>query len=87
MPMAIARCESFGTFRDAWSSLEADYGDRTWLVVVDRNLLRANEGALRGLGEWGCCNIGLLENFTGEQTFQLSIASGAGHNRAELAGE
>jgi 3-dehydroquinate synthase len=47
--MSIARCESFETFREAWSALEADYADRTWLVVVDRNLLRANDGVLRGL--------------------------------------
>ena len=50
MTMAIARCESFGSFRDIWSALEADYGDRTWLIVIDRNLLRANDGVLRGLG-------------------------------------
>jgi 3-dehydroquinate synthase len=47
--MRIARCEFHARFADAWSSLEERFGDRTWLVVADRNLLSRNRYALSGL--------------------------------------
>ena len=47
--MPVARCEFHPRFADAWSSLEERFGDRTWLIVADRNLLRRNDRALRGL--------------------------------------
>jgi 3-dehydroquinate synthase len=47
--MAVVRCHSYGTFRAAWSALEESYGERTWLVVTDRNLVRAGAEPYRGL--------------------------------------
>lgn len=69
MTMAIARCETFGTFREVWSSLEESYGDRTWLVVVDRNLVRANPAAIRGLARRR--RRGLIELVGGERVKSL----------------
>jgi 3-dehydroquinate synthase len=47
--MRITRCEFHPRFADAWSALEERFGDRTWLVVADRNLLSRNRRALAGL--------------------------------------
>ena len=38
-----------GDFAEVWSALRADQGDRPWMIVADRNLLRRHPGALRGL--------------------------------------
>jgi 3-dehydroquinate synthetase len=47
--MRPARCKVHARFADVWSRLEESYGDRTWLIVADRNLLRRNARALQGL--------------------------------------
>jgi 3-dehydroquinate synthase len=47
--MRPARCVVQPRFADVWSRLEESYGDRTWLIVADRNLLRRNDQALKGL--------------------------------------
>lgn len=69
MSMRVARCETFGTFREVWSALESVHADRTWLVVVDRNLLRANPGVLRGLGR--ARRRGVVELAGGERVKSL----------------
>ena len=47
--MRPAPCEVHADFADVWSRLEESYADRTWLIVADRNLLRRNDRALKGL--------------------------------------
>ncbi len=47
--MRPVRCEVQPRFADVWSRLEESHGDRSWLIVADRNLLRRNDQALKGL--------------------------------------
>ena len=47
--MTVARCRLLGTFAETWKTLEESHGDRDWLVVVDRRLVRARPGLYRGL--------------------------------------
>lgn len=45
----VVPCAIRPRFADVWRELEEQYGERPWLVVVDRNLLRRNDRVLAGL--------------------------------------
>lgn len=49
-PSRDGPCTVVATFAQLWSALESSFGDRRWLIVVDRNLLRRNAAVLTGLG-------------------------------------